>query len=556
MHGPRRIAALLATAGFAVAAACAKNPQVSVTLFVPDAVSQNASWIEIGVFAAGVCPDPKQLVSGIPRDAVVSRLAYSRGNANPPAIGNLKKGTYAFAAALRAADCSVVGTGCSVVDVTDARDVGIRVSAAANPASACGAGASCENARCVPGNDNSNPTVGARCSLQLIGAGPLGDPLAYGGTIVSAPAIAATDSGFLVAYREYDGLQGQARLTLLPIDNGGGSAAAQPTTLPSRCAGSEESDATAMAFSSGNDGLVAVARAPCAGTGGVDFFQVDGAGNVKKSGFNGGGGVKITLANAHALAVKRGQSGSPGESYLLAFTSNGETHVATVNGVLVQSGIAPAFGGVAPQSAGWVSTSDKVLALLAQGTGADPGDGGAPPEGGAPAGSSLRVQVAGAGTDIASLAPPFEIAATWGAVAAQGTRVFVVSDSAAPGKPVAWRAGDLGRAAPAASDALGVDGLGKVLYADVAFHQDHAFFAVEQPGAISLVAYDHATTTPTLLRQVFLPRDPRIPAMLDVRDGRVAIAASDSRVAVAWTTARTLTDNDVVGGYAIFACTP
>jgi hypothetical protein len=41
-----------------------------------------------------------------------------------------------------------------------------------------------------------------------------------------------------------------------------------------------------------------------------------------------------------------------------------------------------------------------------------------------------------------------------------------------------------------------------------------------------------------------------------VRDGRLAIAASDTRVAVVWTTGKTLTQNDAVGGYAVFACTP
>ena len=37
-------------------------------------------------------------------------------------------------------------------------------------------------------------------------------------------------------------------------------------------------------------------------------------------------------------------------------------------------------------------------------------------------------------------------------------------------------------------------------------------------------------------------------------DGRVAIAASQSRVAVVWTAAPQLTANDAVGGDAILAC--
>ena len=48
-----------------------------------------------------------------------------------------------------------------------------------------------------------------------------------------------------------------------------------------------------------------------------------------------------------------------------------------------------------------------------------------------------------------------------------------------------------------------------VLYADVAFHQDHMFFAVERAGSISLVAFNHATTTPAFVRQISLGSDPR-----------------------------------------------
>ena len=48
------------------------------------------------------------------------------------------------------------------------------------------------------------------CSLALVGAGPLGDPLVQNGGVASAPAIAATANGFLLAYREYDPLGGQA----------------------------------------------------------------------------------------------------------------------------------------------------------------------------------------------------------------------------------------------------------------------------------------------------------------------------------------------------------
>ncbi len=558
MHrSPRRLSPFvsIAVAALALGAACTKTPQVAFSVSLPDAVASNTKWVEVGIFEGATCPETKQLLGGLPPTGYVTRLAFKRTDAAPPGLGDLKKGSYAFAAVARADDCSVVGVGCTVADLTTVRDVSIRVNANANAATACGTGMTCDYARCIPAHDNG--TLGAACSLQLVGAGPLGDPLVPG-TVVSAPAAVATDTGFLVGYREYDASLGAARLTLTPIDNGGGAGTPSQTTLPGRCAAGDESDATALAFS-GSEGLAAVARAPCNGMGGVDLFQIDATGAVAKSSFNGGTGIALTLANARALApLSNG-------SYLLAYTEAGETHVATVTNLALQAMAAPGFGGTAPQSAGWVATGDKVTALVAIGTGDTgvPSDGGAGDGGGdagndggtMPGGETLRLNVVAAGANLGTLPAPFEAAASFASVAALGTRVIVVSDSSAPGRPLAWRAFDLGKTQPVANDSLDVPGLGKVLFADVALRQDHAFFAIEQPGAITLAAYDHATTTPTLLRTVFLPSDPRIPSMAKVRDGRVAIAASDSRVIVVWTTGRTLGENDIVGGYALFACT-
>ena len=92
------------------------------------------------------------------------------------------------------------------------------------PVGACGVGASCQAGRCVPANDNSDVSVGAGCSLELLGSGPLANPVGGGGTLVSAPAIGATSNGgFVVAYREVDPNGAGARLTILPLDSGGGA---------------------------------------------------------------------------------------------------------------------------------------------------------------------------------------------------------------------------------------------------------------------------------------------------------------------------------------------
>ena len=195
-------------------------------------------------------------------------------NGSSPSLGDLPVGSYAFAGVARDANCAVLATGCGVVDVSKASAIDISLAPTTGPAGACGAGSTCEDARCVPSTNLGDPSLGAGCSLAFVGAGPLGDPLGGGGTLISAPAIATTSKGFLLGYREFDPVGGTARLTLIPIDSGGGAGMLQPTILPGTCTSSPESDATAMAFD-GDSGLVALARAPCNGTGGIDLFQVD-----------------------------------------------------------------------------------------------------------------------------------------------------------------------------------------------------------------------------------------------------------------------------------------
>ena len=573
-HDPRagvlsrllRVATMSACAA-GLFAACTKKPSVSFELDVPTDVVNRATWFEVGAFPGTTCPPGAQLTGGIPPTGSVARLVFPRESKNPPGLGDLTRGSYAFAAVAKVDDCSVVAVGCSVVDVSDSRDIKIALRAVDNPTGACANGTVCQSAECVPSSDNSDPSVGAGCSLQLLGAGPLGDPLAGTGTLASGPAIAPTSKGFLVAYREFDSLAGVARLSFLPIDNGGGALPLHVETLPSRCSGSDESDAVGLAFA-GDVGLAVAARAPCGGTAGFDFYAIDPLGNVTKSGQE----LSASLANAHlALSTAHAVAPLPGKSDpLVAFTKDGQAFVNQTSGPRFAGGAAIPFGGTPPHRDAWVATSDKLVALLAGGVGGvappapilDGGlDGGGESgvrEGGAsdagPPGSVLRLNLVAAGASLGSLDQPLEFAGTWGSMAAQGKRLIVASGSATGGKPVAFRAFDLGAPTSAREDGFNTAGLGQVIYADVAFHQDHLFFAVEQPGSISLVAYDRATTTPVFLREILLGSDPRVPSLMNLRDGRIAVAASDTRVAIVWIAGRSLTPNDSVGGYAVFAC--
>ncbi len=534
--------------------ACNKKPTLTFQLDVPGDIASNASWYEIGAFAGSTCPPSSQFAGGIPSGSA-ARLAFAASDESPPGIGDLDRGTYAFAAVAKGADCGVIGVGCSVVDVTSADGVTISLRANDPPTGACQAGSVCKDAECVSSSDNSDPSVGAGCSLDFLGAGPLADPLAISGTLASTPAISATSNGFLVAYREYDPVAGDARLTLFPIDASGGVGALHVETLPNRCADEDESDAIGMGFT-GDTGLVAIARAPCNGTGGFDFYDVAPEPNVTSSGEETSaslGASVLAMSNAHAVA--------PAVSvFYVAFTEDSQALLNTVvnDGF---TGTSITFGGTPPHTGAWVATSDRVLALLAAApspdstpaddAGAD--DSGVSPENDAGAGGVLRLNVVPSGTNPSSVGAPFEFPGTWGSLAAAGSRVFVAT-SGDQTLPVTWLAFDLGGSAPTTQDGFSVQATGGVSYADVAFHQDNLFFAVESAGAISLVSYSHATTTPTFSREIVFGQNPRIPSLAGLRDGRIAVAASDTRVAVAWVTGRTLGPDDAVGGYAIFAC--
>ncbi len=557
---------------FIAGPACNSKTEVGFSLRVPAGVSDQATWYEIGAFANGTCPPVAQLAGGIPA-GTTARLAFRKEAKTTPALGDLPRASYAFAAVAKGANCEVVGGGCSVVDVDSSSDITITLRAMETPSAGCKSGTVCQAAQCVPSSDNGDPSVGANCSLELVGAGPLGNPLAISNTLMSSPAIVATTNGFLIAYREFDGLGGAARLTFLNVDNGGGAADPHSETLPNRCSvGTDpndgESDAVGMAFSKGV-GLAVVARAPCDAKAGFDFYNIDEKGTVIKSGAETSaalGASKLLLSTQHALAPQ-----PSGSNFFLVFTKDGQALVNTTLDAHFAGAPAIPYGGATPHEGSWIATSDKMVALLAGASGVigtppvDAGPFDAGKDAGKDAGPTpvddaggpepiLRLNVAAAGANLASLEAPLEFPGSWGSMTALGRRLVVASSGTTPGKPVAFRLFDLGTREPVITDGFNTEGLGKVSYADVAYNQAHLFFAVEQPSAISLVAYEHADTTPSFLREVQLAQNPRVPSLKDLRDGRIAVAASDTRVAVTWITGKSLTANDAVGGYAVFAC--
>ena len=551
--------------------ACSGKKNVGLEIQLDKALVADVVWFEVGAFRDASCTAVSpMLADGIPQ-AASGRVAFRRDARSTPVFGNLDRGKYAFAAVARAADCGVLATACSEVDVASADSVSLGMRATDAPSGACGKGAVCEAACCVPASDNQDPSVGTQCSLELLGAGPLALSLGAGSSL-SAPAISSTPSGFVIAYKEIDSSGAAARITVLPIDPAGGALSPGTAALKGRCA-TDETDGVGLVLNAA-DGKLILARSACGSKPALEVlsFKTTPEVTINQAFLPAESSTvqRFALSNAHVIAA---QSGSGSGSNVVVYTEDGAAKIASIlPGAAIDLKAAGTFGGTTGMTGAWVATSDKVLALLAAGppqsapvidAGLDgSGEGGGGGGGGdatptlsllmVPPGTAASAFDASSGQPRARLTFP----GLWGAVAALGSRVIVVSDGGGP-RSVSYRTFDLDRTSSTDSNGFSVEGGGVVTTADVTMIDNKAYFAALKPGGVSLHVFANAATTPIPLREIAFAKEPRIPSVAGVRDsGRVAVAATSSRVAVAWTTAKTLTNNDSTGGYAVFACTP
>ncbi len=546
------IATLFAGASVLVAtfdSACKQPPTLGFNLSVPGSIQPEVAWYELGAFSSGACPPASELAGGIPAAGPTARLVFAASTTSPPAFGDLPRGNYAFAAVARANDCSVIASGCAPVNLSDVQDVTITLDPIPTPSGACETGAICNDAVCVAG-----PGSGTGCSLAFVGGGPLADPLGQDRTLLSPPSIVATSSGFLIAYREFDPDLGDARLTMLPVDDYGNFSPPTQTDLPQRCTQSPETDGVGLGFS-GTAGTVAVARRSCPGSPpGVDIFSVNAFGVIGSRGFSPTAGDSVSLSQAHALAYTT--------SGVLLTMVDERTHVPQVS---VVSGIslnppAAAIGDLISATSAYVGAADMGTGLLALGASGSAADGGVDSGGDPPIDGSVPVQTASfvsvpQGSGVSMLPAANDFPAGWVSVSGVGTRLLVATNGSPTSNPVVWYAYNVGVVAPAAVDGFGPQAMGSVLFGDVALHADNAFFAIAVGDTISLAAFRKASTYPEMLVENDLSTDPRIP-IGSIRNGLVAVAADNTRVAVVWGTGRNVSNLEDLGGYAVFACAP
>jgi len=540
---------------------------VKLEITVPSEAVKSAFWFEVGAFKDASCTGlSPMLAAGVPEGAT-TRVAFKRDDASSPRVGDLPRGPFAFGAVAKDEECGILATGCVEVDLADSDTVTVAMEPTENATGKCGVGSSCQAARCVPSNNNNDPNVGAGCSLELLGAGPLANPVGGGGTMVSAPAVAATPTGFVIVYREVDPNGAVARVTVLPVDFGGGALSPARPQLSGRCATSQETDGVGLVMSAadGAKGQIVLARSACGAKPGLEVlsfttspevaidtnFRTTDSDNVSK----------ILLSGGHVAAAR-----TTGD--IIAYVTDGQSAMATVTpgvGVQIPRGT---FGFQGGATGSWIASSDRVLAVLSSGNGGGGADAGAD-SGSSDSEPTLSLLMAPVGTALDAFVaatgkprPPVTFPGEWGAVAARGTRVITLSDGTGPGRSATYRTWDIDRTEPAETSGFSVDDSAKITAGDVVIVGDRAYFAALTAGSVSLHVYSNASTTPVPLREVIFSKVPRIPTVSTIRDGRVAIAATEGsekapgRVAVAWTSATVLNPNDATGGYAVFGCTP
>lgn len=577
----------LAGAALVLPAACGPPKAVGFSLDVPGDVQ--AKWLELGAFRGGKCSTlGPQLGGGVPR-GYAARVAFSPEDGKaPPKFGSLPRDSYAFVGTARDENCKVVAIGCVESEVDD--DVTLGLIPFDRGGGECSEqGTRCDFAQCLPVPGGGS--LGEHCSIDFVGAGPfqvLNPDINGIDTGASAPAIVPTRDGFLIAYVEVVHDTGYSHVRVLHIGSNGallsaGQEKALEISYP-RCGSTagDTSPLVAQMALDGKNGLLAIPHGSgaCTPSGGIDFFPLtDGADDASPAKFTLGdprlltsAGNDVRFANGSRLAALGG--GQFFTAYVDGATNTATTGVAGFDGVNFAPGAVTKILGAATHAL--TASSDAVLAIATVGAGSPVPimDAGASDAGKVDAGPATGD--AGAGTAGGSLALgvgdltalptalSYQTVATagltWSALAASGDKAAIAfGDAEGPHYAL------VGKGESATPVILPTNTLSEVPIANavIALRQKRLFAATYYPSklesgvfdaSVSLVSID--TSEPNAaVREAVFGRLQSVPSVARMRGGQLAIAVSDSRVLVAWTTARSLTPQDGVGGYAMFACT-
>lgn len=597
----------VATLGMAACLAfgsCAKNPAVELVLVdgcignappdpntdcqrppCPDGVDSFrsvAAYAEVAVFDGG-CPSDDDLIVG---DTSKARFhAVVPATDKLPAIGDLSKDTYGFAAVLRDSNCGVIAMGCTTADLNSIRRVNVsvrawrtdahphdNVCAPYTPDQGCVAPLTCVEGKCVGEGGVPDGSSPGDCDLSVVASGTL--PAAISADAqVTGPAVAATSDGFVLVYRQLDPTSGKVQLVSLKLPDSGTLGAPSTADLEG-CASQAPTDGLGLAFS-GTTGLLAAGLQDCSGTGagaGAAFIPVGTDGKLSSpNSLRNPSFTELKLAQGHSLSarpniVPDGGSSTPAFDFAYRAIQAGSTLVQV--GVLAYAKFSGSPTSMFTETAdyGMVATTDKLQALLGRvpSRGADifkvtgnavtptppPQDAGseASTEGGTEGGTE-------AGTDSGTSSNGEFVlpdSPTWAAVTAADDRAAAVVPGGGAGLTL--------QVADATGKDLGKSNLvgGVFQSGDVAFTHDHLI--VVGGSANNLVVYrvDGATTASTVSATGATKveyKDALGKASLSDFDGaRLSMAAARDHVVVVWLSSLALSQGVPTGGWAMLSC--
>lgn len=383
------------------------------------------------------------------------------------------------------------------------------------------------------GATGGSPSPG--CALNVAASGELPAPVVPTG-ILTGPAIAATDSGFVIAYRDQDPSSNTLRAIIYYVSDSG--AASAPTAFDLLgCANKKPSDGVGATFANGS-GLIATSLPNCDSKGaGAVFLPFDDQGLVSNAaGPQNPLATDLTVGRISSVAVGTGagdfefvyrtvvaQPAAPGPA----------VERAVLQGSQFKAGVSivrPFGDGDFPY--GLVATSGEVRALLA------------------PVAGETQIQVDALVGDTLAPFDTFVVpgVASWAAITAWQTRVAAAIPAANGMTLVVAEMGASG----VTEIAAGGVGTTPVLSGALSTLGTHLLMAQGRSGAITLHRIESAigglVPSPAASVEVGVPS-------LAAFDGEhVAMAAARKRVAVVWLTKGALQDGDATGGWALLEC--
>lgn len=537
---PSLLGALLA------ASACSKTAQVPLTIEDPDGLRANAAWAELDILPDSCPDDLTRLADGDPTLVVVQQQIVP-ADQEFEAPTALNASTYGVAVLLKDEACGTIAIACANANLQKVPGIRLRLEAY-TPTTSCPG--SCNAGTCgTPGTGGSGGAGGAggsagksgsagsgggtpgSCTLDLLKSAGLAPAIEIGAT-VTGPGVVATQTGFLVGYRDLSADASKDRVVVVPVGTEGTSTAPNTTNL-TPCKGAIPDSGFGFAMN-GDVGLIATPRAPCAADGaengaGISFVQTNAGGQVI------GAQLLKGMPGFAAIAMSRGAVAkvpTSASQFKATYVQDQKVRTFIVEGVSAKSNFEDVF---APLAGSKFAASGSSPALLAQL--GDVSDSMMQPK------LALRLEPAGMMAKTSFLDP---VPAALAAVVNDKTVLVTRSGT-----------GDLAFSILKPDGTVSSKGtfpMGPYKGFDVApFGNKVVVVAGQNLGYRVFVISDVEGSTASPDKNVGATAQ-TIADLKSFDGNQISIAAANGRIAVGWVSRNVLGQSDPTGGFAVYKC--